>query len=211
VYLEIIGLSFSYGGVVIPSLEDISFGAGEGEIVGIAGPSGSGKSTLLRLIAGFERPARGRIVLDGKTVASEDTFVRPELRNVGMVFQDYGLFPHMTVRKNIEFGLRGMTGAEREARTREILALGRMETLVSRYPYELSGGQQQRVAMMRSLAPRPRLLLLDEPFSSLDAHLRENVRGEVKNILEEAKITCLFVSHDRQDIDAVCSRTLTQA
>jgi iron(III) transport system ATP-binding protein len=210
-FLEVRGLSFSYGNAPILSLSDLSFSVEKGEIVGLAGPSGSGKSTLLRLIAGFERPNKGSIILDGRIAASEDVFVRPERRNVGMVFQDYGLFPHMTVRKNIEFGLRGVSRRERTARTGEILALARMETLMSRYPYELSGGQQQRVALMRALAPRPRLLLLDEPFSSLDAHLREDIRREVKNILEEAKITCLFVSHDRCDIDSVCSRTITQA
>jgi iron(III) transport system ATP-binding protein len=209
-FLEIRGLSFSYGNTPIPSLSNLSFGVEKGEIMGLAGPSGSGKSTLLRLIAGFEHPSEGSILLDGKIVASEGVFVRPEQRNVGMVFQDYGLFPHMTVRKNIEFGLRGLSRGERADRTGEILELARMEALMSRYPYELSGGQQQRVALMRALAPRPRLLLLDEPFSSLDAHLRKDICGEVKDILEEAKITCLLVSHDQHDIDAVCSRTITQ-
>ena len=209
-FLEVRDLSFSYGGAPIPSLACLSFGVERGEIVGIAGPSGSGKSTLLRLIAGFERPAGGRVIIDGEVVASRDVFINPERRNVGMVFQDYGLFPHMTARKNIEFGLRGLGKAERKARADEILALARMDALASRYPYELSGGQQQRVALARALAPRPRVLLLDEPFSSLDAHLREDVREEVKNILEAAGITCLFVSHDKLDIDAVCSRTMTQ-
>ena len=209
-FLEVRDLSFSYGGAPIPSLARLSFGVERGEIVGIAGPSGSGKSTLLRLIAGFERPAGGRVIIDGEVVASRDVFINPERRNVGMVFQDYGLFPHMTARKNIEFGLRGLGKAERKARADEILALARMDALASRYPYELSGGQQQRVALARALAPRPRVLLLDEPFSSLDAHLREDVREEVKNILEAAGITCLFVSHDKLDIDAVCSRTMTQ-
>ena len=209
-FLEVRDLSFSYGGAPIPSLACLSFGVERGEIVGIAGPSGSGKSTLLRLIAGFERPAGGRVIIDGEVVASRDVFINPERRNVGMVFQDYGLFPHMTARKNIEFGLRGLGKAERKARADEILALARMDALASRYPYELSGGLQQRVALARALAPRPRVLLLDEPFSSLDAHLREDVREEVKNILEAAGITCLFVSHDKLDIDAVCSRTMTQ-
>jgi iron(III) transport system ATP-binding protein len=209
-FLEIRGLSFAYDGVIVPVLRELSFGVEEGEIVGLAGPSGSGKSTLLRLISGFERPLEGSIVLEGKTVASEDVFVPPESRNVGMVFQDYGLFPHMTVRKNIEFGLRRLSREERAARADEMLALAQMESFMSRYPYELSGGQQQRVALIRALAPRPRLLLLDEPFSSLDADLRENICKEVKIILENAGITCLFVSHDRRDIDAVCSRTITQ-
>jgi iron(III) transport system ATP-binding protein len=208
-FLEVRGLCFSYGTVSV--LSGLSFGAEKGEVLGVVGPSGSGKSTLLRLIAGLERPQGGSIALDGQVMAGggcKENFVPPERRGVGMVFQDYGLFPHMTVRKNIEFGLRRMRRGERDARVGEMLALARMEDLLSRYPYELSGGQQQRVALMRALAPRPRLLLLDEPFSSLDAHLRESVCQEVKAILEEAKITALFVSHDRRDIDAVCSRTL---
>ncbi|MDR2528552.1 MAG: ABC transporter ATP-binding protein [Synergistaceae bacterium] len=205
-FLEVFELSFSYGAVSV--LEGLSFAIEKGEIVGLAGPSGSGKSTLLRLIAGLERPRGGSIFLDGETVAGESVFVPPEWRGVGMVFQDYGLFPHMTVRKNIEFGLRRMGRDQRAARVEEMLALARMEDLMSRYPYELSGGQQQRVALMRALAPRPKLLLLDEPFSSLDAHLRESVCREVQVILKEAEITCLFVSHDRRDIDVVCSRTM---
>jgi iron(III) transport system ATP-binding protein len=128
-----------------------------------------------------------------------------------MVFQDYGLFPHMTVRKNIEFGLSALKKEDRVLRVKEILGLAQIEHLQSRYPYELSGGQQQRVAISRALAPRPRLLLLDEPFSNLDAHLKEDLLREVRRILAEAKITCLFVSHDLRDIEAVCSRTIIQA
>ncbi|MDR1514231.1 MAG: ABC transporter ATP-binding protein [Synergistaceae bacterium] len=209
-FLEVRELSFGYGNMLIPSLRGLSFGIEKGEIVGIVGPSGSGKSTLLRLIAGFERPLEGSIVLDGITVAAKDVYVPPESRNVGMVFQDYGLFPHMTVRKNIEFGLRRLKGEERAMRANEMLAMAQMENFPSRYPYELSGGQQQRVSLMRALAPRPRLLLLDEPFSNLDADLREIMCKDVKTILEKEKITCLFVSHDQRDVNAVCSRIITQ-
>jgi iron(III) transport system ATP-binding protein len=209
-FLDVRELSFGYGGTLIPSLRKLSFGIQKGEIVGIVGPSGSGKSTLLRLIAGFERPLEGSIVLEEITVAAKNIYVPPELRNVGMVFQDYGLFPHMTVRKNIEFGLRRLKKEERAARADEMMVLAQMENFSSRYPYELSGGQQQRVALIRALAPRPRLLLMDEPFSNLDADLREIMRKEVKAILEKEKITCLFVSHDHRDVDAICSRTITQ-
>lgn len=178
----------------------------EGEIVGVAGESGSGKSTLLRLIAGLEKPLSGEIVMDGQLLAGETVFVEPEHRQVGLFFQDYGLFPHLTVRKNIEFGLYRLDKAARRRQTEKMLALIKMPEFAERYPYELSGGQQQRVALARALAPGPKVLLLDEPFSNLDAELKEAIRQEVKTILESTQTTGLLVSHDRSDLEAVCGR-----
>jgi iron(III) transport system ATP-binding protein len=183
---------------------------GEGEVVGLAGASGCGKTTLLRLIAGLERPLRGTIKIDGLIVAGPDRFVPPESRRVGMLFQDYGLFPHLTVAANIAFGLHRLARAERKRCVAEMLELIRMPELARRHPYELSGGQQQRVALARALAPRPKLLLLDEPFSNLDAGLRASIRGEVREIISSSAATCLLVSHDKADLEAVCGRIVAQ-
>jgi iron(III) transport system ATP-binding protein len=175
-----------------------------GELMGIAGASGLGKSTLLRLIAGLEEAQQGCIVIDGKLVLGNGICLPPEKRRVCMVFQDYGLFPHMTVSANIAYGLHGPGRDRRRERVREMLELVRMREMAARYPYELSGGQQQRVALARALAPKPKLLLLDEPFSNLDAALKEGIRSEMRDILVSTMTTCLFVSHDTADLEAVC-------
>lgn len=179
-----------------------------GEVIGVAGRSGSGKSTLLRLIAGLERPSAGMIEIDGQRMAGKDVFIPPEQRRVGMLFQDYGLFPHMTVTANIAFGLHRHPRPERKTMTEAMLDLIHMRELAKRYPYELSGGQQQRVALARALAPQPKLLLLDEPFSNLDADLRASIRSDVKDIIEKTAATCILVSHDRTDLEAVCGRII---
>ncbi|ADU50619.1 ABC transporter related protein [Thermaerobacter marianensis DSM 12885] len=168
-----------------------------GEVLVLVGPSGCGKTTTLRLIAGFENPDAGRIELAGRTVAGGGRPVPPEARRVGFVFQEYALFPHLTVAQNIAFGLP--RGPERRRRVREMVELVRLEGLEDRYPHELSGGQQQRVALARALAPRPEILLLDEPFSNLDADLRQQVREEVREILRRTGITAVLVTHDRRE------------
>lgn len=207
-FLSIKNLRFRYQSAGSLVLDDFSLEMYAGEIVGIAGESGSGKSTLLRLIAGLEKPLSGEIIVDGKMLVGQHVFVEPEDREVGLFFQDYGLFPHLTVKKNIEFGLHRLNKNERQEQTANMLALIKMPELADRYPYELSGGQQQRVALARALAPRPKVLLLDEPFSNLDAELKERIREEVKVILASTKTTCLLVSHDRHDLEAVCSRII---
>jgi iron(III) transport system ATP-binding protein len=168
-----------------------------GQFVALLGPSGCGKSTTLRMIAGFEQPDRGIIEIGGERVADARHCVPPERRRVGMVFQEGALFPHMTVAANIAYGLRRST--DRQSRVDELLTLIRLEGLGHRMPHELSGGQQQRVALARALAPRPTVVLLDEPFSSLDAGLRASLRGEIRTILREAHATAVFVTHDQDE------------
>ncbi|MDR1613215.1 MAG: ABC transporter ATP-binding protein [Planctomycetota bacterium] len=209
-FLRVERLSFRYTGSTPLILRDFSLAMEEGEMVGMAGASGCGKTTLLRLIAGLERPLGGTIEIDGWTVVDAERFVPPEKRRVGMLFQDYGLFPHLTVAGNIAFGLHRLPRPERKRCVAEMLELIRMPELARRYPYELSGGQQQRVALARALAPRPKLLLLDEPFSNLDADLRESIRDEARQIISSSGTTCLLVSHDKDDLAAVCGRIISQ-
>jgi iron(III) transport system ATP-binding protein len=209
--LEIEGLTFSFARSrdVEPVIKDVSFSVKKGEIVGILGPSGSGKSTLLRLIAGLELPLSGTIKIGGDPVVNDGLFVQPEDRGVGMVFQDYALFPHMTVKDNILFGLSRFPRKERLARLAEMLELVQMTGFEKRYPHELSGGQQQRIALARALAPKPNILLMDEPFSNLDADLKESIRSYLRSILRKAEMTCLMVTHDRRDVDAICDRSIS--
>lgn len=206
-FLEIDSLYFAYPGKRRSwIIADFSLSARAGEIVGIAGPSGRGKSTLLRIIAGLERPAKGTITIDGAPMAGGGAFTPPESRRIGMIFQDYGLFPHMTLAQNIAYGLHRLSLSARRQRVAAMLRLVRLEEFANRRPYEISGGQQQRTAIARALAPSPKLLLLDEPFSNLDADLKEGIREEMKDILRQTRTTCLFVSHDMADLQAVCGR-----
>lgn len=207
-FVAIHKLSFTYSRKQMSVIDQFSFSMSKGEIVGVVGESGSGKSTLLRLIAGLETPAEGKIDISQRTVVDVRTFIPPEQRGVGMVFQDYALFPHLTVAKNIEFGLHRMSKADRQARLKEMIELVQLAGLENRYPHELSGGQQQRVALARALAPKPALLLMDEPFSNLDVNLKAAIRVELRDILKKAEMTCLFVTHDQQDVDAICDRTV---
>lgn len=190
-------------------LDGVSLSVHEGELLTLLGPSGCGKTTLLRLVAGFERPDGGSVHLGGKVAADAQHWTPPERRGVGMVFQDYALFPHLTVLQNVTFGLSGLRGrAEREARAREVLGLVGLTVFEKRHPHQLSGGQQQRVALARALAPRPRLLLLDEPFSNLDAALRHSTRQEVRAILRRAGTTALLVTHDQEEALAFSDRVI---
>jgi len=172
-----------------------------GEILALLGPSGSGKTTLLRLIAGFEKPNDGRILIGDRTVVdvASSLWVPPEDRGVGMVFQDYALFPHLTVTENIQFGLRTVNNQERQHRVQELLRVTELLPYTGRYPHELSGGQQQRVALARALAPRPPVVLLDEPFNGLDPELRPQMRGEVARILRHMKTAAVLVTHDQEE------------
>jgi iron(III) transport system ATP-binding protein len=178
-----------------PAVDDVSFELAQGEILALVGPSGCGKTTTLRLIAGLERPDGGTVCLAGRVVASDQVFLPPEQRGIGMVFQDHALFPHLTVSENVAFGLRGKD--KRPAA--ELLQLVGLEALARRYPHALSGGERQRVALARALAPGPHLVLMDEPFSSLDAWLREEMREQVRSLLKSAGATAVFVTHDQEE------------
>jgi iron(III) transport system ATP-binding protein len=174
-----------------------------GEVVALLGPSGCGKTTLLRLIAGFERPDAGTVEVAERQVAGPAKWVPPERRRVGMVFQDYALFPHLTVSENVGFGLPRRA---RAARVAELLAIVGLDDLGRRYPHELSGGQQQRVALARALAPSPELVLLDEPWSNVDPFLRETLRAEVSEIIRPLGVTVLLVTHDREEAFSLADR-----
>jgi putative spermidine/putrescine transport system ATP-binding protein len=191
------------------AVHDVSLSVERGEFVSILGPSGCGKTTVLRVVAGFETPTSGRVVIDGEDV----THVRASARKIGMVFQSYALFPNLTVEGNIAFGLR-VAGTPREAihaRVDEMLKLIGLPNLRKRYPMELSGGQQQRVALARALAIRPRILLLDEPLSALDAKIRVSLREELKAIQRELSITALFVTHDQEEALAMSHRVVVMS
>jgi iron(III) transport system ATP-binding protein len=192
--LRLEGLCKSYGDVVATAGVDLEVEAGSS--CALLGPSGCGKTTTLRLIAGLERPDAGRIEIGGRVLADGSTFVAPEKRRIGMVFQDYALFPHLDVAGNVGYGLGRKPDRDRVA---EVLELVGLEAEADRPVHELSGGQQQRVALARALAPTPELILLDEPFSNLDAGLRDRLRQEVREILSRAGVTALFVTHDQAE------------
>ncbi|MCH7960461.1 MAG: ABC transporter ATP-binding protein [Candidatus Hydrogenedentes bacterium] len=182
-----------------PVVCGVDFELYPGEILALLGPSGCGKTTTLRAIAGFEHIEQGRITLNGTVLADKNTHVPPEHRDIGIVFQEFALFPHLNVLKNVAFGLKGMSRKEKNIQAHGALDTVGMKGLCQRNPHELSGGQQQRVALARSLAPGPRIILLDEPFSNLDAGLRAEMRAEVREILKRTGMTAILVTHDREE------------
>jgi iron(III) transport system ATP-binding protein len=198
------GVSKSFG--ALQAVREVSLEIERGELMAVLGPSGCGKTTLLRTIAGFERPDAGSVVVGDEVVAGSGRFVPPERRRIGMVFQDYALFPHLTVRANVAFGLAARPRDEREPVTRRTLELVGLQHKADSYPHELSGGERQRVALARAMAPGPALVLLDEPFSSLDASLRAGLRREVELILRDAEATALLVTHDQEEALSLADR-----
>jgi iron(III) transport system ATP-binding protein len=202
--LHLAGLTREYGPEA--AVSDLDLAVKEGELLTLLGPSGCGKTTTLRMIAGLERPSAGEIRLGGGVVAGDGAFVAPEHRDVGLVFQDFALFPHLTVEENVAFGIDHWDAADREARTEELLELVDLTAHRGKQPAQLSGGQQQRVALARSLAPEPEVLLLDEPFSNLDVRLRIEMREEVRRILKETGVTAISVTHDQEEALSISDR-----
>jgi iron(III) transport system ATP-binding protein len=202
-FLHIDQVSIRYPRNPAPAVQAVSLSLDAGQLGVLIGPSGSGKTTLLRAIAGLEHPEAGRILLGGDVLDGPGMQIAAEQRRIGMVFQDFALFPHLTVGANIGFGLRNVSAQQRHQRVQEMLDLVGLAHLQQQFPHQLSGGQQQRVALARALAPQPRLLLLDEPFSSLDVELRERLAEDVRTILKQAGITALMVTHDQMEAFAV--------
>ncbi|MBH66047.1 MAG: ABC transporter ATP-binding protein [Chloroflexi bacterium] len=200
------GVECRYPGAESPAIKDFNLLIHPGEFVSILGRSGAGKTTALRVVAGFEQVSAGYVRVGGQLVGSSCVHVPPDKRRVGLVFQDYALFPHLTVAKNVEFGLKDLPESERASRIAPVLKMVGMSGYESRYVHELSGGQQQRVAIARALAPGPVALLLDEPFSNLDRQLRAALRRDIKRIVHESGATTLLVTHDREEALATSDR-----
>ena len=203
--LEITNLNHAYDADTL-ILQDINLDISKGERVAILGPSGCGKSTLLRLIAGLEKQKTGLIKINNSEVSSENTFLPPEKRKVGLVVQEKALFPHLTVQQNICFGIRDKR--DKDLIAQSLMGLLKIDSLKNKYPHEISGGEQQRVALARSMAPNPNLLMLDEPFSALDVDLKNNLYEEISNLFLERNITVLLVTHDLREAEIMTTRQL---
>ncbi|NEQ69397.1 MAG: ABC transporter ATP-binding protein [Symploca sp. SIO2D2] len=219
--LHLEGITKQYEQANTPAVANVSLTLRQGDLLGLVGPSGCGKTTLLRIVAGFESPQSGIVELAGRPVAGPGYWVPPEQRDTGMVFQDYALFPHLNVLDNVAFGLKNRQGRSNRASvqetSKEAIALVGLAGLEKRYPHELSGGQQQRVALARALAPKPALILLDEPLSNLDVQVRLRLRQEVRAILKEIGTSAIFVTHDQEEalsisdqVGVMCSGNLEQ-
>ncbi len=197
--VKAVDIAMSYPGQTHPAVNSISFDVARGEVFAILGPSGSGKTSTLRLLAGFERLSAGSITLAGREVASPRNHIPPDRRNVGFVFQEFALFPHLTVMANVMFGLRSRPSRERRELAQQIIERAQLEEHADKLPRELSGGQQQRVALARAMAPRPDVILLDEPFGSLDPELRADARAKVGDVIHDRTMTAVMVTHDQQE------------
>ncbi len=191
------GVSYAYNGTKV--IDNLDLTLGKDEIVCLLGASGCGKTTTLKAIAGLIEAKQGQVFIDGKLVSDANTFVSPEHRNIGMMFQDYALFPHLTVANNIAFGLSGMSKADKHARVSEMLKLVHLVGCADRFPHQLSGGQQQRVAIARALAYKPSLLLLDEPFSNIDTQVRFELIADIRRIIKAQQVSAVFVTHSKEE------------
>lgn len=207
-FIDIQNMCFTYSNSSANAVEAFTLEVNKGEVISILGRSGSGKSTILRLIAGLEMPKGGSFTLGDKKMFDDHTFIQPEKRGIGMVFQDYALFPHMCVEDNVSFGLPKMSRKEKLKRVKEVLELVELEGFEKRYPHQLSGGQQQRVALARAIAPQPELILLDEPFSNLDTDLLVKIREDLRRILKKANTTAIFVTHNQNDAHVLADRII---
>jgi iron(III) transport system ATP-binding protein len=206
-YFIIDHLNFRYPNQKDAGIQDFSMELEKGEIAALLGNSGSGKSTILRLIAGLETPKSGSLMINKKILFNKNTNLAPQERNIGMIFQDYSLFPHMTVLQNVMFGIKARK-AEKMKTALNYLQMVQIQDQANKYPHECSGGQQQRIAIARALAAKPNILLLDEPFSNLDEELKISVRKEVKELLKKCNISAILVSHDRNDVETIADRVI---
>ena len=189
-------------------LDEADFTISEGEIIAMLGDSGSGKSSVLKFLAGLNNNQKGNVSLDGENLTIDGVhLVSPDKRNIGMVFQDYALFPHMNVKKNIEFGISHLSRRERKSIVENLLSLIELEGIEKKYPHQLSGGEQQRVALARALAKKPKLLLMDEPFSSLDARHKKDLIAKVRDILKKTNTASIFVTHDKKEASGLADKT----
>lgn len=202
-FLQVDHVTMHYPGASRAAAHSVCLSLTAGQLGVLIGPSGCGKTSLLRAIAGLEHPSQGRIWVQGRPISGPGLHLPPEDRHIGMVFQDYALFPHLSVADNIGFGVKHLAAAERRQRVAELLDVVGLAHAAQRAPHQLSGGQQQRIALARALAPRPQLLLLDEPFSSLDVDLRERLAHDLRSILKQTGTTALFVTHDQQEAFAL--------
>lgn len=207
-FFDLEKLNFKYPNQSTGGIQDFSMTIEEGEIVALLGKSGSGKSTILRLIAGLETPQSGTLRVNHKIMFDHNINIAPQDRGIGMIFQDYSLFPHLTVLQNVMFGVPRKGKKEKEKVAMDILAMVQLQDHAKKYPQECSGGQQQRIAIARALAAEPNILLLDEPFSNLDEELKKSVREEIKELLRKCKITAILVTHDQGDVSAVADRVM---
>ncbi|MGM0445885.1 MAG: ABC transporter ATP-binding protein [Bacillota bacterium] len=198
-FLEMKDIDFYYNKKENNILDQFTLSIKNGKTLSILGESGSGKSTILRLIAGLEKPSKGKILIDGEIMNGNNTFIPPEKRKVGMVFQDYALFPHMSVYENINFGISDLPKDIRKNKITDTLKLVELLEFKDKYPHQISGGQQQRTALARAIVTEPKILLLDEPFSNLDTNLKHNIRNKLSKIISKINITTIIVSHDKQD------------
>jgi len=202
--LEVQGLAVKFAKQAV--LKGVDLSLGEGEIIALLGASGSGKTTVLRAVAGFQTLYQGEIHLRNQRIACNKTHLPPEKRGLGMVFQDYALFPHLNVADNIGFGLWGWSKKRKQQKIKSLLSLVKLEDLEKRFPHELSGGQQQRIALARALAPEPDLILMDEPFSNLDPKLRQQLAKEVRTILKQTHTAAIVVTHDINEAETISDR-----
>lgn len=207
-FFELEQLNFRYPNQKTDGIQDFSMSMEKGEIVALLGNSGSGKSTILRLIAGLETPKSGSLRINQKVMFDNHMNLAPQERGIGMIFQDYSLFPHLTVLQNVMFGVPGKGKKEKENVAMDVLAMVQLQDHARKYPQECSGGQQQRIAIARALAAEPNILLLDEPFSNLDEELKKSVRTEIKDLLRKCNITAILVTHDKGDVSAVADRVM---
>jgi iron(III) transport system ATP-binding protein len=211
-YLQVKNLSFNYAKAKKPLIDNFSMEMNSGEIVAIIGNSGSGKSTILRLLAGLEEAKAGIITLNNQTLLNTTNNKKidllPEKRGIGMIFQDYALFPHLTVLGNVMFAIKG-SYQKRKNEAMTLLIMVQMQEYANKYPHQTSGGQQQRVAIARALSINPKLLLLDEPFSNLDSKLRGQVRNEIRSIIKQSQTSAILVTHDEEDVNECADRAIT--